>query len=132
MRFYLFSNVAFYFYLFGYSIILTVITGCAKNPDLKGFDQELWRRDTRSCQNVRASLLDDFRKVSFNLTGLSHREIISILGKPEGESLENSGMRVFYYYTQPGPHCEKKPSAASRIAIRFDVLDRVNEVMFIN
>lgn len=106
--------------------------GCSKAPSLQGFDQESWRRDERSCQNIRPGLLPQLEKVQQELIGLGHTEVIRLLGKPEGKSMEKSGQREFYYYVEAGPQCQDKNrfTQANKLVIRFDVLDRVNLVTF--
>ena len=122
----------------GYAIVgLLIISGCRQKPDFPDFDQQAWKEDVRSCQNIRPALLPAFEKIKHQLAGLSHTQIIAVLGRPEGESLESSGQRVYYYFTEPGVHCKtnstaSSSSAAGKVAIRFDALDRVNEVIFLN
>lgn len=113
-------------------ILLLGAAGCSSSPSLKGFDRESWARDERSCQNIRPKLLPQLEKVQQEFLGLGHTEVIRLLGKPEGKSMEKSGQRAFYYYVEAGPQCQDKNlyTQANKLVLRFDVLDRVNLVTF--
>jgi len=112
--------------------LLTAIAGCSSTPSLEGFDRESWTRDERSCQNLRPALVPQIEKVQGQLMGLGHTQVIRLLGKPEGKSMEKSGQREFYYYVESGPQCQDKNlyTQANKLVVRFDVLDRVNLVTF--
>lgn len=109
-----------------------VLAGCDTKPELAGFDQESWRADERSCRNIRPGLLPQLNRVSGELVGLGHSQVIRILGKPEGKSMEKSGQREYYYYVESGPQCQDKTryTHANKLVIRFDILDRVNLVTY--
>jgi hypothetical protein len=109
-----------------------LVTGCDATPTLAGFDREKWRQDERSCQNIRSTLLPQLDRVSAELVGLGHTEVIELLGKPEGKSMEKSGQREYYYYVEAGPQCQDKTryTDANKLVIRFDILDRVNLVTY--
>jgi hypothetical protein len=106
--------------------------GCDTTPTLAGFDQDRWRADERSCGNIRPGLLPQLDRVSGELVGLGHSQVIRILGKPEGKSMEKSGQREYYYYVEAGPQCQDKTrfTDANKLVIRFDILDRVNLVTY--
>ena len=113
-------------------ILVIILAGCSKNPDLPGFDKTGWQQDVRSCRNIRPGLVASLKKNTRYLVGLRHNEVIAVLGKPEGNSLEKSGERVYYYYTEPGSQCDNKnkPSEANKVFIRFDALDRAYKIKF--
>jgi hypothetical protein len=71
-------------------------------------------------------------QVRDELLGLGFTEVIAILGRPEGKSMEKSGQREYYYYVEPGPQCQDKNkyTDANKLVIRFDILDRVNLVTY--
>ena len=115
-------------------IIGCFIAGCSAKPDLPDFNEVTWKNDVRSCDNKRPGMVASLRKNTQNLIGLRHNEVIAVLGKPEGNSLEKSGERVYYYFIQPGSQCQnnKQPSTADKVFIRFDALDRAYKVKFDN
>lgn len=112
--------------------LLLGAAGCSSSPSLPGFDRASWTRDERSCQNIRPQLVPQLEKVKDEFLGLGHTQVISLLGKPEGKSMEKSGQREFYYYVEAGPQCQDKTryTQANKLVVRFDVLDRVNLVTF--
>jgi outer membrane protein assembly factor BamE (lipoprotein component of BamABCDE complex) len=108
------------------------VSGCTSSPSLAGFDRQSWRKDERSCQNIRPRLLPQLDRVRAELIGLGHSQVIAVLGNPEGKSMEKSGQREFYYYVEPGPQCQDKNryTDANKLVVRFDILDRVNLVTY--
>ncbi len=112
-------------------IALGLTIGCQEKPALTGFDQVAWRQDVRSCNNTRPKLISALNKVTPQLIGLRHNTIIEILGKPEGNSLEKSGQRIYYYFVEDGPQCNNKTNfkGAKKVFLRFDALDRVNKII---
>lgn len=116
------------FYLVAIGLI-ALFTGCSGTTEIKGFDQEAWQQDVRSCNNIRPGLLPALKKAIPQLIGLRHNKIIQVLGKPEGNSLEKSGERVYYYFIEPGAQCKNQTtSEANKVLVRFDALDRVYKV----
>ena len=113
-------------------ILLLGTASCTSSPSLEGFDRERWTQDERSCRNIRPGLVPQLEKVQGELLGLGHTQVIRLLGKPEGKSMEKSGQREFYYYVEAGPQCQDKNryTQANKLVVRFDVLDRVNLVTF--
>ena len=121
-----------YIYLsFLFIMACGLIAGCQEKPALTGFDQVAWRQDVRSCNNIRPKLISALNKVTPQLIGLRHNTIIEILGKPEGNSLEKSGQRVYYYFVEAGPQCSNKTNfkESKKLFLRFDALDRVNKII---
>jgi hypothetical protein len=87
----------------------------------------------RGCNNLRKNLLPNFKNAAPQLVGLNHNQIIQVLGKPEGNSLEKSGERVYYYFLEPGSQCPNNlKNKANRVLVRFDALDRVYKIRFEN
>jgi len=111
---------------------IQLISSCAQKPDLNGFDVDTWKKDVRGCGNKRSQLITSLEKIKPQLIGLRHNGIIEVLGKPEGNSLEKSGQRVYYYFLEPGPHCQDKQNIAeaNKVFIQFDALDRAKYIIF--
>jgi len=118
--------------LFLILLFMQVTISCQKKPVLSGFDEEAWKKDVRGCGNQRLQLISALEKVKPQLIGLRHNAIIQVLGKPEGNSLEKSGQRVYYYFLEPGPHCQDKQNIkdAQKVFIQFDALDRAKYIIF--
>ena len=120
-------NLAFFF-------LTGLFTSCSSPVDLPGFDKKAWQKDVRCCDNIRPQLALTLMKNKCQLLGLTHNDILDLLGKPEGNSLEKSGERVYYYFVQPGSQCNNKNllSEANKLFIRFDALDRVYKIRIEN
>ena len=126
------QNVRVSFYLVPVGL-LWLNTSCGRSIDLQNFDEEAWRKDERSCNKVRPTLVPALQAAIPQLIGLMHQDIIEILGKPEGSSLEISGERIYYYFVEPGLQCQNNGvSGGNRVLIRFDALDRVYKVRLEN
>lgn len=113
-------------------IPLLLLSSCFSAVDIPDFDEQAWRQDARGCQNIRTTLVPVLEKNKDKLMGLTHTQILNLLGKPEGNSLEKSGERVYTYYIQPGPQCQglQASTELNHLSIRFDALDRVYKVRF--
>jgi hypothetical protein len=111
---------------------LGLLAGCQSKTELAGFDAKAWKQDMGSCTDTRKTLLQDFENVKDQLFGKSEKEIKAILGRPDGEELMERSQRFFYYYIEPGTHCQIKGrlSEANRVQIRFSSLSRVNEITY--
>lgn len=120
------------FYTIATFNFFVLFNGCSSPVDLPDFDEKAWQQDVRSCQNIRPGLVAGLEKNKALLMGLNHTDILSLLGKPEGNSLEKSGERVYSYFIQKGSQCEndKIRSQAAKVLIRFDALDRVYKIKF--
>ncbi|MGV3585424.1 MAG: hypothetical protein ACO1OF_00335 [Adhaeribacter sp.] len=128
----LLKGIAYYNVLIFSFFVL--FNGCSSPVDLPDFDEKAWKQDVRSCQNIRPGLVAGLEKNKSLLMGLNHTDILALLGKPEGNSLEKSGERVYAYFIQQGSQCEneKTKSNAAKVLIRFDALDRVYKIKFEN
>lgn len=120
------------FYIIGFIIFSCICFSCSSPVDLPGFDKKAWQGDVRSCKNIRPRLAFILKKHKNRLIGLNHTEVLSLLGKPESNSLEKSGERVYSYFIQPGRQCEynNMEGTGNKIFIRFDALDRVYKIRF--
>ena len=118
--------------LFVWATLIVFLNGCRGKTEIEGFDSKAWKADFGSCNNTRKAMLDDFEKAKPQLYDLSEREVKAILGRPDGEELFERNQRYFYYYIEPGTHCQVKGklSEANRIQIRFSPLSKVNEIMY--
>jgi len=131
-HFCLFNLKKLFLALFLVLFLFQFISSCQQKPKLTGFDEETWRKDVRGCGNKRKEMVTTLEKVKPALIGLRHNYIIEILGKPEGNSLEKSGQRKYYYFLEPGPHCQDKQNIkdSEKVFIQFDALDRAQYITF--
>lgn len=80
---------------------------------INGFNREAWIKDSTGCLGLRArlGLCDTLFCNREKLLGLSDKEIIEFLGKPNrsylSKSLVHGEVTSFYYYVVGGPQCDK-------------------------
>lgn len=111
-------------------IIVLFLSGCSQDVVIEGFDSDAWKEDALACEGHRAKMQDDILEASEELKGLSPREIMSVLGKPNKEELYKRNQKFFIYYLEPGAQCDGS-SAQSKtevVFIRFSALNIANEV----
>jgi len=117
-------------FLFVAFLFMLLLTSCQQKPAITGFDEKTWKEDVRGCQNKRMALVSALEKAKPQLIGLRHTTIIDVLGNPEGNSLEKSGQRIYYYFIESGPQCQDKHNIknADKIFVQFDALDRAKYI----
>lgn len=113
-------------------ISLLLETGCRNKVSIEGFDVQKWRSDKGGCDGKRQQVKEDFIRIKNQLKGHTSSEIIEYLGKPDKEDLYTRNQKFYYYYLEPGKHCEKslEVSDAERIVIRFSAVDRATEINY--
>jgi hypothetical protein len=125
-----FKNKAFMWVISGWSILSPL--GCREQVKFPGFNSQSWIADAFGCQSVRSKMLPDLEKIRLDLRGLRTTDIMGVLGKPDSEGLLANNERIYYYYVQSGEQCQdrQKLSAANKLQVRFDALERASEVNF--
>lgn len=66
---------------------------------IPGFDSQLWKKDSVSCNGYRKVVSDSLLKYKKRLLGKSREEIISILGSPNVEH------EYYRYFIEKGVQC---------------------------
>lgn len=117
-------------------MILFGCVHCGSPEAPEGFDNRLWRTDPMGCQNKRTAQLDDFLKIiKPHLLNHALREpqVRDLLGKADAIEIAERGMKFYKYYVEAGRQCPDKSNTRKGryIQIRFDALNRVNEVALI-
>jgi hypothetical protein len=104
------------------------------NVDIEGFNSYQWKRDKYGCGNRRLTMRDAVVAAQDQFTGLTEKEVISVLGKPDGHELYGRGQKFLVYLTEPNPRCRAKnynsnrPEKVPSVYVRLDALGRANEV----
>jgi hypothetical protein len=110
------------------------LTSCQKSIDLQGFDNQMWKQDTKGCQNKRQALLADFeQKIKPQLKGLTEKELIAVLGKADKQELFKRNQKFYSYYLEAGKQCEAGTTNTTprRLQIRIDAINQVSEVVIL-
>jgi hypothetical protein len=117
------------------SILLMSLLACQSPLRIDGFDSESWQKDKGGCLGQREVLLADFKqKVKPKLEGVNEKQLISLLGKPDFKELSKRGQTFYFYFLEKGVHCSAQQAdfKLKHLQIRFDALDKVNEVSLLN
>lgn len=108
-----------------------LFSACSEPVDIEGFDSEAWKKDILACGGERIKMQQDVLSIREELEGLSPRQVISVLGRPNKEELYKRSQKFFVYYLTPGQQCKTSQDSAKYLFIRFSALNMANEV-FIN
>lgn len=107
--------------------LMILSTACGGGQ--QGFDTRKWASDKNACQGTRTAMLADFEKIRPNLRGLNELGVREWLGAPDQIELAERNQRFYVYHIRPGKACGAAiGTEADRIRIRFDAINRVNEV----
>lgn len=113
-------------------LISLMVFACQAKVELNSVDTQKWRDDGMGCENYRNLAVKNLYNEKGKLIGLSPSEISDLLGSPNENEIYKRNQRFFVYYTGQGHQCSnentKEPSS---INIRFDAIDRANEVYLI-
>lgn len=97
--------------------------------DLEGFDATLWQSDQNGCEGKRIEQVLVFeQRIKPQIDLMSEKEIVKILGKPDRQELMARGQKFYYYALEAGKLCQKEQVRIKVVQIRFDALNRINEV----
>ena len=113
-------------------LFLFLIGSCSlPKPDLEDFDADVWKNDPNGCKGDRNTLIASLYEQRDNLLGFNQNEIKYYLGKPDEQELYNRSQTFFHYQVSGSSECSQTGSVIS-LQIRFDALNRSNEIFFKN
>ncbi len=103
--------------------------GCNAVPELVNFDRDLWMSDPQGCKNLRISAFQNFTEDKDQFIGLTERDIVRLLGKPDRQELYKRNQKFYFYYISPGGQCEGTQTArGQQIYLRISATQRITEV----
>ena len=121
-------------YSFLLSICLACLTACREAPILENFDTTVWKNDRLGCKGQRATIFPHLSSQKDKIKGLGQNQVLQMLGKPDFHELASRNQRFYIYYYKQGKQCEKGGKVNINqdkiLRIRFDALDRVNEITY--
>ena len=104
------------------------IAGCSSNVSVS-FDNESWKLDSYGCQDKRIKIHKSIIEYQNEILGLTNKEIIKILGKPERNELYQRNQKFFIYYISPASKCNTINSEETLfLFIRFNAVGLSQEV----
>lgn len=114
------------------SLLLSALffcVACSKRlPDLTGIDLKAWKDDYKGCLGKRKPFLEDLRSQREKLKGLSEKDLVALLGKPDRNDLSTRHEKFYYYFISPGPGCEGVDSIELALIVRFNATGVSKEV----
>ena len=112
-----------------FSAFLLLCIACSKPlPELTGFDTKVWKDDYKGCLSSRAQYVESIRSQRDKLKGLSEKDLVSLLGKPDRNDLSERHEKFYYYFISPGPGCEGVDSLGMALIVRFNATGVSKEV----
>lgn len=112
--------------------LTALLGGCGHAlTEVPGFDAEKWRSDPHACRDLRRSVLPALLNHKEQLYEARANDVTALLGQPDEEELRAGTEKVYYYYLEPGSHCEgrRARSGAPCLSLRFGPIGTVTEVL---
>ena len=111
------------------STLVFLCLSCSKPlPELKGYDQSIWKDDYKGCKMSRGIFLESLRAQRDQLKGLSEKDIVTLLGRPDRNDLSKRHEKFYYYFIAPGPGCEGVDSVGLSLIVRFNATGVSREI----
>ncbi len=112
--------------LFLFAILLIA---CGKPlPEFKNMDLAAWKDDKNGCNHVREKMQTSLQEQKYKLKGLTEKEIIKLLGRPDQNELYKRNQKFFHYNIEPSVKCDSANKNSRRLSIRFNAMERAKEV----
>ncbi|OGX83237.1 hypothetical protein BEN47_17695 [Hymenobacter lapidarius] len=109
-----------------------LLGGCGHAlTEVPGFDAETWRNDPHACRDQRRTVLPALLRHKELLYEARANDVTALLGPPDEEELRAGTEKVYYYYLEPGTHCQgrRARSGAPTLSLRFGPIGTVTEVL---
>jgi hypothetical protein len=112
--------------------ILFAILSCQSSPFQvgEGFDSDLFKSDRNGCSGKRTEMTKAIETYKDAFIGHSENEIFNTLGRYDFQMLDSRNQKVFIYFLEEGPQCDRKPSEARSMAVYFNATKLVKEITF--
>jgi len=77
---------------------------------------------------MRTRFLTDLENQKEELKGLSEKDIINLLGRPDQNELYKRNQKFYRYDITPGKSCSSSTGAGQQLVIRFTAMGYAKEV----
>lgn len=109
--------------------LFLLLISCGKPlPDLTPIDLEAWKADKGGCHQKRMAFLTALQNQKEELKGLSEKDIIQLLGRPDQNELYKRNQKFYRYDIAPGKNCDASSGAGEKLVIRFTAMGYAKEV----
>lgn len=96
-------------------------------PDLAPIDLAQWKDDKGGCKQQRITFIEELKNQKDELKGLSEKDIIHLLGRPDHNELYKRNQKFYYYDIDPGKSCNDQVTG-QQLIIRFTAMGYAKEV----
>jgi hypothetical protein len=110
-----------------FSLVLLAFACGKPLPDLAPIDLSQWKEDKGGCKSIRATFLSELISQRDELKGLSEKDIIELLGRPDRNELYKRNQKFYYYDVEPGKACDSL-AANQQLILRFNAMSMAKEV----
>jgi len=112
-----------------YWLALVALISCGKElPTLDSIDLEPWKEDKNGCTKVRIASATSLRDQKDKLLGLSEKQIIELLGRPDRNELYKRNQKFYYFSIDPALSCDSLNRSPRELILRFNAMGFVKEV----
>ncbi|HCZ35809.1 MAG TPA: hypothetical protein DHV26_07760 [Cytophagales bacterium] len=106
-----------------------VLIACGKPmPDLSPLDLVQWKEDKNGCLRLREQNISHLINQLEELKGLSEKDIIELLGRPDRNELYKRNQKFYYYDVDPGKACADSKPENQQLVLRFNAMGLAKEV----
>ncbi|MBX2894176.1 MAG: outer membrane protein assembly factor BamE [Cyclobacteriaceae bacterium] len=106
-----------------------VLIACGKPmPDLSPLDLAQWKEDKNGCQRFREQHISYLINQLEELKGLSEKDIIKLLGRPDRNELYKRNQKFYYYDIDRGKVCSDSLLENQQLVLRFNAMGLAKEV----
>lgn len=111
------------------SILFILLVSRCSNDISVSFDTESWKSDSYGCREQRIKIYKEIIEYQNEILGLTNKQIIRILGKPERNELYRRNQKFFIYYISPASKCSHPyDGEALFLFVRFNAVGLSQEV----
>jgi hypothetical protein len=109
-----------------YFILSLSILLISCNQKIDGFDDDLWRKDSKGCNGNRKELVAILLKNKETLKKFDDDALSNLLGTPERNNQLIRGKKNYIYFIEPGRQCSNnaKIIEGKKLVIEFDALGK--------
>jgi hypothetical protein len=97
-------------------------------PELTDINLDQWKNDFKGCKGLRSPFTESLRSQKDKLKGLSERDLVALLGRPDRNDLSEHHGKSYQYFIAPGPGCEGVDSVGLSLTVRFNATGVSREV----
>lgn len=109
-------------------LLILLFSGCVQEIQVS-FDNNAWKTDRKGCKGIRIGMYPEIVESQKEILGLTNKEIIRVLGKPQRNELYRRNQKFFIYQISPASECKNTYNAETLfLFVRFNAVGLSQEV----